>query len=187
MKLLPPKGDQTRPIIDRVKESIFSVLYKYDVIEGGLVADLFSGTGSFGLEALSRGADFVFFAEQNRGVVETLKKNIAKADFVGQSRVSAANAFQTGALVGIEGRKYDLVFVDPPYVDSRAVSLESPLGSLLLILSGQVTEAGIISVRTEASVNLLDNYGALEIIDRRKWGRMAVTLLRLKGLQENDE
>ena len=74
MKLLPPAGDQTRPITDRVKESIFSVLYKYDVIEGGLVADLFSGTGSFGLEALSRGAEFVFFAEQNRRVVEILKK-----------------------------------------------------------------------------------------------------------------
>ena len=115
-----------------------------------------------------------------------LKKNIAKADFVDQSRIAAVNAFQTGALVGIDGRKYDLVFVDPPYADSRAVSVESPLGLLLMTLSGQVTEAGIISVRTEASVNLLDNYGSLEIIDRRKWGKMAVTLLRLKGQQQND-
>ncbi|MHC4750685.1 MAG: RsmD family RNA methyltransferase, partial [Planctomycetota bacterium] len=56
MKLLSPKTQDSRPIIDRVKESLFSVLYKYDLPDDTMVADLFCGVGSLGLEALSRGA-----------------------------------------------------------------------------------------------------------------------------------
>ena len=69
MKLLPPKGSDTRPITDRVKESLFSVLYKYDVIDGGVVCDLFCGTGSLGLEVLSRGARWGTFVEKDRSSV----------------------------------------------------------------------------------------------------------------------
>ncbi|MHC5116371.1 MAG: RsmD family RNA methyltransferase [Planctomycetota bacterium] len=58
MKLLPPKGNDTRPITDRVKESLFSILYTKGMLEDMVVADLFCGTGSMGLEALSRGAKF---------------------------------------------------------------------------------------------------------------------------------
>ena len=63
MKLISPKGDVSRPILDRVKGSLFSVLYKYDLPEGGMGADVFSGVGSLGLEAVSRGAEFVTFVE----------------------------------------------------------------------------------------------------------------------------
>ena len=63
MKLLSPKTDISRPIIDRVKESLFSVLYKYDLPKDKMVADLFSGVGSMGLEAISRGAKWVTFGE----------------------------------------------------------------------------------------------------------------------------
>jgi hypothetical protein len=61
MKLLPPKGRDTRPITDRVKESLFSILYTKGMLEDVVVADLFCGTGSMGLEALSRGAKFCTF------------------------------------------------------------------------------------------------------------------------------
>ena len=95
MKLLSPKDDTTRPIIDRVKESIFDVLYKYDLIEANFVADLFCGTGSFGLEALSRGAAVAVFVEQNPKVVDVLKKNIEKTGFVEESKVIRTNAFKS--------------------------------------------------------------------------------------------
>ena len=65
MKLLSPKTQGSRPIIDRVKESLFSVLFKYDLPNGKMVADVFSGVGSLGLEALSRGAEFVTFVEKD--------------------------------------------------------------------------------------------------------------------------
>ncbi|MFH1615337.1 MAG: 16S rRNA (guanine(966)-N(2))-methyltransferase RsmD [Planctomycetota bacterium] len=180
MKLLSPKGDQTRPIIDRVKESLFDVLYKYNLIEGGYVADLFCGTGSLGLEALSRGAVHVTFVEMDHRVVQILEKNITRGGFAAETRVITADAFKTGAMTCPEGRQYDIVFVDPPYALSMAVGLDSPLGRLFFILIEQVSKEGIVIVRTEAKVNLQDKYGVLGIIERRKWGNSAVTLLRKK-------
>jgi len=78
----------SRPITDRVKESLFSVLYKYDLPDGKIAADLFCGVGSLGLEALSRGAEFVTFVEKDPKIIATLKKNIEKAGFAGSSTVS---------------------------------------------------------------------------------------------------
>ena len=184
MKLLPPKDDTTRPIIDRIKESIFSVLYKYDLIEGRAVADLFCGTGSFGLESLSRGATGAIFVEQNSKVVDVLKKNLEKAGFVDVSKVIRANAFKIGAPVGFEEQRYSLIFVDPPYVLSRDIGKNSQLANLLGLLSGQLTPDGLVMVRTEKGISLLDKYGRLEIIDRRIWSGMAVTFLRIEN---NDE
>jgi len=81
MKLISPKTDASRPVIDRVKESVFNILAsRYDMPEGKAVADLFCGVGSFGLESLSRGAKFVTFVERDTEIAAVLKKNIAKAE-----------------------------------------------------------------------------------------------------------
>ena len=176
MNILPPKGSQTRPITDRVKESIFDVLYKYNLIEGRYVGDLFCGTGSFGLEALSRGAKEVVFVEQDRRAIDILRKNIAKARFETQSKVVCANAFKIGAPIGV-GRKCSLVFVDPPYEMSRDVGEESRLAGLLNVLPEQITDDGLVIVRTEKRVKLSDRYGVLTIIDNRIWGKMSVAFL----------
>ncbi|MGA2914806.1 MAG: RsmD family RNA methyltransferase [Sedimentisphaerales bacterium] len=180
MTILSPKGNATRPITDRVKESIFDVLYKYNLIEGRLVADLFCGTGSFGLEVLSRGAKEAVFVDMDKRTIEILRKNIAKAGFVAQGRVVCANAFKVGAPPSYDGQKHSLVFVDPPYEMSRKTGLNSRLGGLLVLLTEQVTNDGLVIVRTEKKVNILDNYGDLKIIDRRIWSSMAVAFLALK-------
>lgn len=179
MNILPPKGDTTRPITDRVKESIFDVLYKYNLIKDRCVADLFCGTGSFGLEVLSRGAKEAIFVDSDRKVIEILRKNIAKAGFTAQSRVVCANAFKIGAPAGA-GQKCSLVFVDPPYEMSRQTDEKSRLAGLLKFLPEQITDDGLVIVRTEKKINLLDSYGSLRIIDRRVWSSMAVTFLALK-------
>ncbi len=180
MKLLPPRGYATRPIIDRVKESIFDVLYKYDLIKDRCVADLFCGTGSFGLEALSRGAKEAVFVDMDKTVINILKKNITKTGFVAQARVICANAFKVGAPAGSDENKFSLVFVDPPYEMSKETDARSRLASLLEILCQQIADDGLVVVRTEKRINLLDSYGDLKIIDKRIWGSMAVTFLRLK-------
>ena len=189
MKLLSPKTFDTRPITDRVKESVFSIIYKYDLPADKKVADVFSGTGSLGLEALSRGASFVTFIEKAPKVVETLNKNIEKAGFVKNTKVIRANAFQIGAPVGFEEEKYDLVFVDPPYKMSINTKAGSQLYNLLILLNDQLAENGIVIVRTQSSVHLLDEYENLRIIDRRQWGTMAVTILRFNDLEceQNDQ
>ena len=189
MKLLSPKTFDTRPITDRVKESVFSIIYKYDLPADKKVADVFCGTGSLGLEALSRGASFVTFIEKAPKVVETLNKNIEKAGFVKNTKVIRANAFQIGAPVGFEEEKYDLVFVDPPYKMSINTKAGSQLYSLLVLLNDQLAENGVVIVRTQSSVHLLDEYENLRIIDRRQWGTMAVTILRFNDLEceQNDQ
>ena len=121
MKLFSPETRETRPITDRVKESLFKVLRNYDLLAGARVADLFCGVGSLGLEALSRGAAFVTFVEKNAEIAEVLEKNIAKAGFGERSRVVRASAFRVGAPVGPGGERYDLVFVDPPYATTQEV------------------------------------------------------------------
>ena len=180
--MLSPKTQDSRPIIDRVKESLFSVLFKYDLPNGKMVADVFSGVGSLGLESLSRGAEFVTFVERDPKVIAVLNKNIEKADFIKESKVVKADAFKVGAAV-FDGRKYDFVSVDPPYAASMDVSIDSPLGKLLIILNEQVTSEGIVVVRTQKQVTLLERYGKLEVIDRRQWGNMAVTILE----KQNDD
>ncbi|MDD5011468.1 MAG: RsmD family RNA methyltransferase, partial [Phycisphaerae bacterium] len=154
MTILPPKGSDTRPITDRIKESIFDVLYKYNLIEDRCVADLFCGTGSFGLEVLSRGAKEAVFVDTDRKAIEILRKNIDKTGFTAQSKVVCANAFKIGAPAGA-GQKCSLVFVDPPYVMSRQTDENSRLAGLLELLPQQITQDGLVVVRTEKKINLL--------------------------------
>jgi 16S rRNA (guanine966-N2)-methyltransferase len=181
MKLFSPRTLQSRPITDRVKESLFNILYKYDLPGSARVADLFCGVGSLGLEALSRAAEFVAFIEHDSKVVATLNRNIEKAGFIKQSKVIRANAFKVGASVESNGRKYDLVFVDPPYADTIDVSLNSQLGRLLQLLGGQINKQCIIVVRTHRSISLLGQYGQLRVLERRQWGTMAITMLQEPG------
>ncbi len=178
--MLSPKAQVSRPITDRVKESLFSVLYKYDLPAGATVADLFCGIGSLGLEALSRGAEFVTFVEQDKRIISILKKNIEKAGFVKESKVIRADAFRIVHVVETSENKYDLVFVDPPYVRTENVRAGSPLACLFESLADKIIQEGIVVVRTSMDVSLMENYGNLKVIERRRWGTMSVTILRGK-------
>jgi len=178
MKLLGPQSQVSRPITDRVKESLFSVIYKYNLPNGAIVADLFSGVGSLGLEALSRKARFVTFVEQDPKIISVLKRNIEKADFINDSEVIRANAFKFGASLNPDRQMYDLVFVDPPYAASMDVQAGSPLSGLLDLLDKQVASDAVVVVRTNRKVALLEQYGEFRVIDRRRWGTMAVTILQ---------
>lgn len=175
-KLYSPKSDVSRPITDRVKESVFNVLGKYDLPAGAVVADLFCGVGSMGIEALSRGAGFVIFVEQDAAIAAVLEKNISKCGFTGCSGVIRADAFKAGAPV--DNRKYDLVFIDPPYRFTDDVGANSLLAGLFEVLSKQLAVDGIVMVRTERNTELLERYGGFELIERREWGTMAVNFLR---------
>jgi 16S rRNA (guanine966-N2)-methyltransferase len=184
MKLLSPKMDISRPIIDRVKESLFSVLYKYDLPEGKRIVDLFSGVGSLGLEALSRSAEFVTFVENDSNILKTLERNIEKAGFVKASKVIKANAFKFALQFDTCAEYYDLVFVDPPYLKTRQTGLDSQLGKLLVSLGNCLAEGGIVVVRTEKRVKLLERYEKLSLIELRQWGNMAVTVLKKEKLND---
>jgi 16S rRNA (guanine966-N2)-methyltransferase len=188
MNLLSPKTPGTRPITDRVKESVFNILYtKRGSFEGTCVADLFCGTGSLGLEVLSRGAQRVVFFEGDGRVVEILQKNIDKGGFRDKSTVRRANAFRFGFAAIPQARKFDMVFVDPPYKQSEDIAVESQLGKLLQGLAGQITDDGVVIVRTHQRVVLLEAYGQLGVVDRREWGTQEVTFLQIRKEAEKPE
>jgi 16S rRNA (guanine966-N2)-methyltransferase len=106
-----PPGRGTRPITDRAKEAIFNMLSSLGRLDGAEVLDLFAGSGSFGIESLSRGAHHVTFVEQNRTAVTTIRSNLDLLDFADRATVETTPV--ESALAGLE--PVDLAFCDPPY------------------------------------------------------------------------
>jgi 16S rRNA (guanine966-N2)-methyltransferase len=108
LKTVP--GDSTRPITDQVKESLFNILGNSIVDQ--VVLDLFGGTGAVGIEALSRGADFVTFLDINYQAVKTIKENLDITKFSEYSEVFKRDAFDF--LKSSPDKLYDLIYVAPP-------------------------------------------------------------------------
>lgn len=181
MILFSPKTYDSRPVTDRVKQSVFNILRDYDLPGDAVVADLFCGVGSFGLEALSRGAQFVTFVESDPKVLSVLDKNIDKAGLASQSKVIRADAFCVGAIVDSHYLLYDLVFVDPPYAMTQDVGEQSRLSGLMSILGEQVVPSGIVILRTQKRTCVLDAYGSFAVVDHRLWGTIAVDFFRNAG------
>jgi 16S rRNA (guanine(966)-N(2))-methyltransferase RsmD len=108
LKLVP--GDSTRPIMDRVKEALFNILNP--VLDGSAWLDLFAGTGSVGIEALSRGAGRVVFVDSSRLAIQTIHENLQTAGLESEARDRRMDAFrylQRGA-----GERFDVVYIAPP-------------------------------------------------------------------------
>lgn len=110
--LTPPDAETTRPIPDRVKESVFAILRGH--VEDAVVFDAFAGTGAVGLEALSRGARRCVFVEKDRAAAEILDRNIKALDVQSRCDIVVGDALGPGALARCP-RPVKLVFLDPPY------------------------------------------------------------------------
>ncbi|HEY6073566.1 MAG TPA: 16S rRNA (guanine(966)-N(2))-methyltransferase RsmD [Anaerolineales bacterium] len=121
-KLRAVPGDTTRPITDRAKEALFDILAG-DVVDSRWW-DLFGGTGAVGIEALSRGANFVRFSERDRAAIETIRWNLEHCRFNTRAEVRRGDAF--ALLAASPDQRFDYVYIAPPqYKDmwSQAVSL----------------------------------------------------------------
>src|SRR3954464_8077621 len=115
-KLLAPESDTTRPITDRVKQSLFDILTP--MIPDAIVYDCFAGTGSMGLESLSRGASRAVFFERDRSALQRLKQNIEALNIAPSSRVVSEDIFKwfrSAANKPDEASRAGIVFLDPPY------------------------------------------------------------------------
>jgi 16S rRNA (guanine966-N2)-methyltransferase len=103
-------GDSTRPITDRAKSALFSILS--DWIIGTRVLDLFGGTGGVGIECLSRGAQYVHFVDNNRRAVETIQANLKLCGFAKEASVERNDSFVF--LERYRGEAFDFIYVAPP-------------------------------------------------------------------------
>ena len=110
-KLVVPSGDHVRPTKDRVKEAIFNSLHSYGLVENRSFLDLFSGTGSLGIEALSRGAKSAVFIDHHAEAIDCIILNVEKLNYGSTSKI-----LKTDALSFLERDDYfDVVLLDPPY------------------------------------------------------------------------
>jgi len=124
-RLVRPETPGTRPPPDRVKETIFNVLGHHYGTLGALpplaVADVFAGSGAFGLEALSRGAARCIFFEQGRDALAALRQNIAALHAEADAKLVTSDAWRSATEMPAEA-PYQLLFLDPPYRDSQDAS-----------------------------------------------------------------
>ena len=177
-RLLPPVGEVTRPITDRAKQSLFDVIAPF--IEGARVYDCFAGTGSMGLECLSRGAAFVTFFEADRPALARLTQNVMAVRAGERSRTVAGDLFKwfertntrptTAGEIGA-----DLVFLDPPYrfLTERPNEL---LQFALHLTHAHLAPGATVVFRHDAKDKL--ERPTLHVYDAREYGDMAIDLLR---------
>ena len=125
-KILQPEDKETRPLKDLTKESIFNIInhsnkFKIDINESH-VLDLFSGTGSFGIECLSRNAKSVIFIENYKRALNILKKNTDSLKLNNNFQIIEKNVFEDLNFQSFK-KKFDLIFLDPPYKDKNLALL----------------------------------------------------------------
>jgi 16S rRNA (guanine(966)-N(2))-methyltransferase RsmD len=116
--LASPKGRDTRPTSDRLRETLFNVIAPH--IQDAVFADLFAGTGAVGIEAISRGARQVYFAENAKVSLETLRHNLDRLQIRDQAIVESAGTVALLRRLLKQETKLDLIFLDPPYKDQLA-------------------------------------------------------------------
>lgn len=169
LRLTAPQGLQTRPTADRVKEALFSIIASRRELAGARILDVCAGTGSLGIEALSRGADSCCFIEQDRQVLGILEKNLARAGLTLRGECLQLDALKALNLLSRQGKMFDIVFFDPPYSSSLYSLLPEALDSLALLSGG-----GLLIVECSSRNPLPEHHGSLLRIDRRVYGDTAL-------------
>ena len=169
-KLFSPNGDRVRPTTDRIKESIFNILVSKDVLGDAFVLDLFCGTGSLGIEALSRGPERAVFVDIDLESLELTKKNLQHIK-AGNDEFETYHADYKLAIRKLEGKVFDVIFLDPPYAK------DNYLDCLDLIIQSQILSKNGIIVFEHAPSQCLQNKEERYIIDTRNMGKTRVSFL----------
>ena len=129
-RLVAPKKLPVRPTTDRSKEGLFNILqHKYD-LKNTSVLDLFSGTGSFGLECISRGSSKVYFIEQYKPSIKILIKNIKKLNCEKKIKLLCENVFDLKKIKKINKNKFNIIFLDPPYKEKNTILLLNDINEM---------------------------------------------------------
>jgi 16S rRNA (guanine966-N2)-methyltransferase len=172
-RLVAPSGMATRPTGERVREALFSILA--DVTDTR-VLDLYAGTGALGIEALSRGAARAVFVETATPAAAALKQNIATLGLQASTRVIIARAEKAAQPI-VRAGPYDLVLVDPPWVD---VPKAAAVLNRLVAEKAFAPEARVV-LEHSASEPAPRLAAAIEIVDARRYGDTGIVIGRVTG------
>jgi 16S rRNA (guanine966-N2)-methyltransferase len=171
---VPKSG--VRPTMDRVKGAIFSSLGEQ--IIGARVLDLFAGTGSLGIEALSRGAATALFVEENSGAVAVIERNLARAKLEGRVRKQEVFAFLKSAQTA---EPFQIIFADPPYEKTKAGGEFTQLLLESAELAGMLESSGIFVLEKRPSEKMAAT-ALWEIHRAKKYGATEVLFLQRSGV-----
>ena len=170
--LVAPKGHSTRPTADRARQALFNVLehaHWAPELTGARVLDLFAGSGALGLEALSRGAGFCLFVDNDAAARAAIAANLASLACQDRATVSPLDATRLG--VRSDGQPFDLAFLDPPYAADTAHSALQALKT-----GGWLAPDGLVVLETGADRLTADAPGFTRL-DERTWGAARVVFL----------
>ncbi len=166
-------GQNTRPTGARTREAVFNILAHNDwcTLPGARVIDLFAGSGALGFEALSRGAEFCLFVENNAAARGVIRDNIEALGLFGQTRIHRRDATDLGTKPAPLGGPFDLVFLDPPY--------HKGLGEKALM---ELTKGGWLGhealVVLECAADEDPQTPGWDVLDMRTYGAAKVLFLR---------
>ena len=172
-KLNTLEGMDTRPTLDRIKESLFNIIQNqiYDT----RVLDLFAGSGALGLETISRGAKEAVLCDSSRKAIQIIKENIIKTHFEKQAVV--LNSDYKKALDMLKKEKYDIIFLDPPYESDFDIEAVKSI-----IQNDMLSDEGIIILETDRENEKQEDLKKLDInvYDLRNFGRVSLFFLNRK-------
>jgi len=162
--LIAPKGMETRPITSQIKEALFNI-WQTQIVDASLL-DLFAGSGSIGIEAISRGAKQVVFMEQSRKAVDVIKKNLAVCDFTDGYMIYRDDVFKGLMRLKEEGYAFDLIYLDPPFT---AGEIFLPVMEVLSYADILVPD-GEVAIRTPKNKELPNEIGNLKRAKMKRYG-----------------
>ena len=173
LKINTPKNEDVRPTTDRVKESLFNIINFY-VMDNNIL-DLFAGTGSLGIECLSRGANKCVFVDKSKESMSIVKSNIKKARVENES-ITLNTDFKSAVLsLGRQGEKFTIIFMDPPYYKNMFIDALSSVDENNLL-----EEDGIIVVEHDTKDSFPDNVGRLYKNREKKYGNTTLTFYKME-------
>ncbi|GEN34154.1 MULTISPECIES: 16S rRNA (guanine(966)-N(2))-methyltransferase RsmD [Aneurinibacillus] len=172
LQAVPGKG--TRPTVDKVKESIFNIIGPY--FDGGLVLDLYAGTGGLGIEALSRGAEKCIFVDANRKAVGVILQNLDSTGLRGQAEVYRNDADRALNALKKRGIAFDIVFLDPPYAEQK---IESQVA--IMADHGLLVPDAMIVAEHDAGDKLREQIGSVVKVRETTYGQTTITIYQNEG------
>lgn len=174
LKLNTPKNEDVRPTTDRVKESLFNMINHY-VMESD-VLDLFAGTGSLGIECLSRGANKCVFVDVSKESISIAKSNIKKARVENESTILNLDFKDAINKLKIQNNKFDLIFMDPPYYKNMFIDALEKVDEASLL-----KEDGIIVIEHDSKDSFPDEIRNLIKTKSKKYGNTTLTFYALEA------
>lgn len=165
-RLGTPVGMDIRPTTDKVKEALFSII-QFD-LQDKMVLDMFAGTGQLGLEALSRGAKFVYFTDASKKAIELVKSNIRVTGFDAKAKAVLTDSF---SFVSNTSEQFDIVLIDPPYEQGLCRKAAE-------VLPGALSEDAIVICETRETETLPDKIGHLKLYKEYKYSAIKLSVYR---------